>query len=68
MPLDTKKQLKLNVVSPNICLDNLALFKEWKRMKHEIMVHKWIESEKVGYDIGWDRASMDWMKRHSMRR
>lgn len=37
-------------------------------MKREIMIHKWIESEKFGYDIGWDRASMDWMRRYAKKR
>lgn len=27
----------------------------------EIEKHKWIESEKVGHDIGHERASRDWI-------
>lgn len=33
-------------------------------MKSEILLHKWYESEKAGHDIGWERASVDWMIRH----
>jgi len=28
------------------------------------MKYKWIESEKVGRDIGWDRAWREWMQKH----
>jgi len=30
----------------------------------EIEKHKWIESEKVGRDIGWEQATREWMNRH----
>ncbi len=30
----------------------------------EIERHKWLESEKVGRDIGGNRAAIDWMNRH----
>ena len=29
-------------------------------MKEEVMKHKWLESEKVGYDIGFSKALIDW--------
>jgi hypothetical protein len=31
----------------------------------EIYRHKWIESEKVGYDIGETNAALDWIKKHA---
>ena len=31
----------------------------------EIERHKWFESEKVGYDIGFESAADDWFKRFS---
>jgi hypothetical protein len=31
----------------------------------EIKRHLWIESEKAGYDIGFDRAAEDWLNRFS---
>ena len=31
----------------------------------EIKKHLWIESEKAGYDIGFDRASEDWINKFS---
>jgi len=45
-------------------LKNTLLFQQWEQMKDEILRHKWIESEKAGYDIGWDRAAVDWMIKH----
>lgn len=30
----------------------------------EILKHKWIESEKVGYDIGFETALTDWIANH----
>jgi hypothetical protein len=32
----------------------------------EINRHLWIESEKAGYDIGFERASQDWIERYAM--
>jgi len=36
-----------------------------KRAVEEIRRHQWLESEKVGYDIGFNSASEDWLKRFS---
>jgi hypothetical protein len=36
------------------------LYKEYSAELEEILLHKWIESEKVGYDIGFERALVDW--------
>lgn len=33
-------------------------------MKNEILKHKWIESEKVGRDIGFEIALLDWISKH----
>lgn len=37
------------------------LYRRWEAIRKEIMLHKWYESEKAGYDIGWERAAIDWM-------
>lgn len=36
-----------------------------KRVIEEISRHLWIESEKAGYDIGFEKAADDWLKRFS---
>jgi hypothetical protein len=30
----------------------------------EIQKHKWIESQKRGYDVGGNYAAMDWLDKH----
>lgn len=32
--------------------------------REEILRHKWIESEKAGHDIGYDKAVLDWVHHH----
>ncbi len=44
-----------------------SLFRQWNSIKEDILRHKWYESEKAGYDIGWEKASVDWMVRHGRR-
>lgn len=35
------------------------------RSQHEeIKKYKWIESEKAGRDIGWERAEREWLQKH----
>jgi hypothetical protein len=41
-----------------------SLYKEFLAERDEIMRHKWIESEKAGYDIGFERALLDWIRNH----
>lgn len=39
------------------------LFRKYETIRAQIDLHKYYESEKAGYDIGWDRAAIDWMIR-----
>jgi len=41
-----------------------SLYKEFLAEREEILRHKWIESEKVGSDIGFERALLDWIRKH----
>ena len=41
-----------------------ALYKEFLAERAEILKHKWIESEKAGKDIGFERALLDWIVKH----
>lgn len=36
-----------------------------KKVVEEINRHRWIESEKAGYDIGFESASLDWLQKFS---
>jgi len=41
-----------------------ALYREYRAEREEILRHKWIESEKAGRDIGFERALLDWLIHH----
>lgn len=43
---------------------NSSLYREFQAEREEILKHKWIESEKAGYDIGFERALTDWIVNH----
>ncbi len=45
-------------------LKNSSLYREFQAEREEILKHKWIESEKAGSDIGFERALTDWIVRH----
>lgn len=45
-------------------LKNSLLYREFLAEREEILRHKWIESEKAGRDVGFERALLDWTKRH----
>ena len=45
---------------------NSSLYKNYKDEVEEINKHKWIESEKAGYDIGWNKALIDWDQNHKL--
>jgi hypothetical protein len=43
---------------------NSSVYKEFLEEREEILKHKWLESEKKGYDIGYSTALIDWIIRH----
>jgi len=48
----------------NELLKNSSLYREFQAEREEILKHKWIESEKAGHDIGFERALTDWIVKH----
>ena len=50
--------------SANDLLKNSTLYREFQAEREEILRHKWIESEKEGKDIGFERALTDWIVKH----
>ena len=48
----------------NDLLKNSSLYREFQAEREEILKHKWIESEKAGHDIGFERALTDWIIKH----
>jgi hypothetical protein len=53
-----------NRVSGDDLLKNSSLYREFLAEREEILRHKWIESEKAGCDIGFERALTDWIVKH----
>ena len=51
-------------ISANDLLKNSSLYREFQAEREEILRHKWIESEKAGHDIGFERALTDWIIKH----
>ncbi len=43
---------------------NSVLYKEFLAEREEILKHKWLESEKAGADIGFEKALLDWIVKH----
>ena len=41
-----------------------SLYQEFLAEREEILRHKWLESEKAGRDIGFERALLDWIRNH----
>ena len=51
----------------NDLVKNSSLYREFQAEREEILRHKWIESEKEGHDIGFERALTDWIIKHRSR-
>ena len=41
-----------------------SLYQEFLAEREEILRHKWLESERLGEDIGFERALLDWIRNH----
>ena len=48
----------------NDMLKSSSLYREFQAEREEILRHKWLESEKAGYDIGFEQALTDWIVKH----
>lgn len=58
--MSTKNKTK----SSDDILQNSSLYQQFLAEREEILRHKWIESEKQGTDIGFERALLDWIRNH----
>ena len=47
-----------------LVLERSSLYKEFLAEREEILKHKWLESEKAGKDIGFEKALLDWIRKH----
>ena len=48
----------------NPILKNSLLYKYFLSEREEILKHKWLESEKAGQDIGFEKALLSWVCNH----
>lgn len=46
-------------------LESSLLYKTFVRQRDEILRYKWIESEKAGVDIGFEKALLGWLVNHA---
>ena len=53
----------MNHNTPNSAKES-SIYKEFMAERDEIFRHKWIESEKKGHDIGFDKALMEWVVKY----
>ena len=53
----------MNHNTPN-SVDESSIYREFMAERDEIFRHKWIESEKKGHDIGFDKALMEWVVKY----
>lgn len=47
-------------------LERSSVYNDLVREKHEINKLKWLESERTGEDIGYDKALFMWARKHRM--
>ena len=45
-------------------VEKSSLYQHYLAERGEILRHKWLESEKEGHDIGFERALVDWVLNH----
>jgi len=45
-------------------LSHSLLYKNFLSEREEILKHKWLESEKAGKDIGFEKALLNWVCYH----
>jgi hypothetical protein len=48
-------------------LKGSKLYQEFLAEREEIYRHKWIESEKAGHDIGFEKALLEWVAKYRRR-
>ena len=62
--MEEKSEMPSSQEEKSQFVKNSVLYKEFLAEREEILKHKWIESEKAGTDIGFEKALLDWIVRH----
>jgi len=50
--------------STDALLEKSSLYQQYLAEREEVLRHKWLESERAGRDIGFERALMEWIVNH----
>lgn len=61
MFMKTPKDMDAPNEENSALVKNSVLYKEFLAEREEILRHKWLESEKIGHDIGFEKALLDWI-------
>ncbi len=61
---DSNKLAKGQETGSDDWVKQTSLYKEFIAEREEILRHKWLESEKAGQDIGFERALVDWVAKY----
>jgi hypothetical protein len=62
--MENNREMPSNQEDRSQFVKNSVLYKEFLAEREEILKHKWIESEKAGTDIGFEKALLDWIVKH----
>lgn len=62
--MEDTKQMESGKEDNSALVKNSVLYKEFLAEREEILRHKWLESEKVGHDIGFEKALLDWIVKY----
>jgi hypothetical protein len=62
--MENKREMPSAPEDKSHFVKNSVLYKEFLAEREEILKHKWIESEKAGTDIGFEKALLDWIVKH----
>ena len=62
--MDNRPTNTTNYMDSCELLKGSTLYREFQAEREEILKHKWLESEKVGRDVGFEWALTDWIMKH----
>lgn len=58
------KTHKSQLNAPYEFVKHSSLYQEFLAERDEILRYKWLESERLGQDIGFERALLNWVRKH----
>jgi hypothetical protein len=62
--MENKREMPSTQEDRSQFVKNSVLYKEFLAEREELLQHNWIEREKAGTDIGFEKALLDWILKH----